>query len=115
MLFKFDFNIIVPSTPRPSSELSFLQVSPLEPCMHLSSPHACHLPHFFHPPCYHSQNIWWEDQITKLLMLFSTAPVTFSYFGPNILLSTLYWTPYAYALFVIWETRFHTHTRQAKL
>ena len=38
------FNIILPSTPGCFKVVSFPQVSPLKPCMHLYSPHTCYMP-----------------------------------------------------------------------
>ena len=71
--------------------VSFPQVSPSKPYIHLFS----HILLMTHPSLSflipHSNNIWWGVQIIKLLIMHSPkVPVTSSLLGPNIFLSTLF-------------------------
>ena len=62
-------NIILPSTPGSIQMVSFHQSSPPKPCIHLSSPHTCYMPRQSRFRFYHPNNIWWEVQIIKLLIM----------------------------------------------
>jgi hypothetical protein len=58
-------NIILPSKPG-SSKWSL----PSKPCMHLSSPHMCYIPHPSHSSQFHHpNNIGWGVQIIKLFIM----------------------------------------------
>jgi hypothetical protein len=49
--------------------VSFPQVSPPKPCMHLS-PHTCYMPRPSHSSLFkHPQNVWWGVQIIKFLIM----------------------------------------------
>jgi len=57
-LLKININIILPSTPG-SSKLSFPQVSPPKPCIHISSPHMCYMYLLSHSSRFdHPSDIW---------------------------------------------------------
>ena len=60
--------------------VSFPQISPPELCMHLSSPHTCHMPRQSYSSWFdHLNNIWRLVQIIKLLVMQSSPfPVTSS-------------------------------------
>ena len=61
--------------------VSFPQVSPPKPCIHLSSPHTCYMPIPFHSfRFFHPNNIWWGVQIMKLLII--QFPPLHCYFVP---------------------------------
>jgi len=50
-------------------------------------PRSCYMRRFSHPPwLHHSTNIYWNSSFS----IFSRSPVTSSFLGPNILLSTLF-------------------------
>ena len=73
--------------------VSFPQVSPPKPCIHLSSPnHTCYMPRQTHSSRYnHKNKIGWGVKIIKLLiMYFSPLPCYFVPLSPYILLSTLF-------------------------
>jgi hypothetical protein len=54
-------------------------------------PHSSYMFCPTHPPwLHHSNYVWWEVQVMKLIMQFPPSPVTSSLFGPKILLSTLF-------------------------
>ena len=98
--------------------VSFPQVSPAKPCIHLSHPHTCYTLHQSHSSWfYHQNNTGWGVQITKLLiMLLSLLPVPSSVLGPNILPASYSQKSSAYVPPSMWATKFHTHTKQqAKL
>ena len=57
-----------------------------------------------------------HGSLSSSLCSFLHSPVTSSLLGPNILLSTSYsQTPSFYVPPSMWATKFHTHTKQAKL
>jgi hypothetical protein len=59
-----------------------------------------------HPPPHDRSNyIWRRVYVMKLLIMSLLTPITSSFFGPNIPLSTLF-----YLLPLISETVSHTHT-----
>ena len=65
-----------------------------------------------------TRNILGEEyrSLSSSLCIFLHSPVTSSLLGPNILISTLFWTPSAYVPPSMLATKFHTHTKQqAKL
>ena len=65
-----NLNIILPSKPGSPPEVSFSQVSPAKPCIHLSFSHMCYMPRPSHSSrCYHSHNIGWAVQIILLLIM----------------------------------------------
>ena len=71
--------------------VSFPQVSPPKPCIHLSSPnHTCYMTRQSHYSRYNHQNkIEWGVEIIRLLiMYFSPLPCYFVLLSPYILLST---------------------------
>jgi hypothetical protein len=52
----------------------------------------------------------WSSSLCNFLH----SPVTSSLLGPNILLRTCSHTPSVYALPLMWETRFHNHTKPSR-
>jgi hypothetical protein len=70
--------------------VSFRQVSPQKPCIHLSSPHTCYMSRPSHSRFDYPNNIGLGVQIVKLLITyFSPFPVTASLLDPNILLRNI--------------------------
>ena len=60
-----------------------------------------------------NNNIWWEVQTMKLvIMQFSPAPCYFPLLGPNIFLSTLFWSILSLQSPLNMKTKFNTHAKQ---
>jgi hypothetical protein len=81
---------------------------------HLS--HTCYMSHAPHHPWFvHPNNIWWSVQVMKLHIMqsspvFCHSPLLRSK-CPNILLSTLFSNTLNLCSSLVWETKFHTHTK----
>jgi hypothetical protein len=75
---------------------------------------ACYMPRPPHSSWLHLPNdIWGWVQIKEvLIVLFLHSPVTSCLFCPNIPLRTLFSNTLVYALPLMWETKFHTNTKQ---
>jgi hypothetical protein len=83
---KVRLNIVLPSTPKSSKCPLFSQHSYQNAvCI---SPHTCHLFHPYHSLLNQRNIIWWEVQIIKLLLMYSSHfPLTSSLSGPSTFLS----------------------------
>jgi hypothetical protein len=100
---KMHFNVILPSTPISPKLFSSLQVFRLKLCMNFSSPHASCMSTISSSLINHPNNIWWSVQINKTsLSSFLPNHITYSLFGPDILLSTLLSTPFSLSVFFPW-------------
>jgi hypothetical protein len=87
------------------SDYNFICISHLSCLPHTPPPHP---PWFDYP-----NNTWWRMQIMKvLIMQFSPSSCYFLPLGANILLSTLFSSTSIYVLPLMWETKFHTSTKQ---
>jgi hypothetical protein len=76
-----------------------------------------HASHMSCPPrspwFYLPNNIWRSVEIMELpLEQLSPISCHLTLFGPNILLRTLFSKPSIYACPLMWENKFHTHTKQ---
>jgi hypothetical protein len=89
---KICLNIILPFTSRSAWWPLSLWISNQNPVCIPLLPHSCYMPCSSHPPWLdHSKYTWWRVQVLKLLIIqFSPTSLTYSLFGPNILLSTLF-------------------------
>ena len=105
------FNIIIPSMPSSSQWSVLLTSSHQNPVCNSPDPNMCHMPLPSHSFWFnHPSDSWWRAQIIKLLVLLSFhPPVILSLLGPYIFVSTLF---SAYVPTSMWETKFHTHTKQ---
>jgi len=72
---------------------------------HLSN--ACCIPRPSHPPWLEHPNKLRSSSLCTLLQ----SPVTSSFLGPNVLLYALF-SNTVYVLPLVWEIKFHTHTKQ---
>ena len=70
--WKIHLNIILNIYTSVSQVVSFLQVSPPNPCIHLSPPHTLYIPSPSHSPFYHLNNTEWAVQIIKQYRSFSS-------------------------------------------
>jgi hypothetical protein len=75
--------------------------------------HACYIPRSSHPPSFYHHNIisWsklWSSSLCSLLQPHTTS----SLLGQNILLNTLFSNTLICVLLLVWETKFHRHTKQ---
>ena len=94
------------------------QSSQPKPCIYLSSPHMCNMPHLSHLCWFdHLKKTWWGVQIMKLLIIQSSPLPLLCPFQPQASSSAPYsHAPSAYVSPSMWETIFHAHTKQqAKL
>jgi len=85
-LFKIQFNIILPCM---MQVISFLQVSPPKPCMHVSSSH-----------------------MPVLIIQFPSLSNYIFAFRLNTFSAPSSWTPLAHTLPLMWDTKFHIHIMQ---
>ena len=79
-------------------------------------PNACYMPRPTSSSFNNSDNVgesWWFWSSSQCIFLHF--PVTSSILVTNVFLSTLPWIPSAYVLPSMWQTKFHTHTKQTKL
>jgi len=115
---KIHFNIILPPMTRSS------KWSPSLRFPHQNSVYTSPLPHtcYMHRPPHSSwfdqiNNIWWGPQVMKLLILqLSPLPCCLVRHSPIHLPQHIVKDPQTLFLLLMWETRFHTHTKQqAKL
>jgi len=91
---KIHLNFILSSTPV-SSKWSFsIRFSHHNPLYTSLLSNTCYMPRPFHSSRFdHANNIWWEIQIVKLLIVwFSPLSVASSLLGPNFLLDLLMFT-----------------------
>ena len=95
----------------------FLQASPPQPCMHLSSSHPYYMP--AHPIILHliTRIILDEDyrSLSSSLCSFLHSPVSSSLLDPSILLSTLFSNSLRLRFPSMWATMFHTHTNYSSV
>ena len=116
---KIHFNIIFASTPR-CSKLSLSIRSLHQNSVIISSvSRKCQVTRPSHCWYGHPNNIWWEVKIMKILfiqyILLHSAVIAFL-LGRNILLSTLFFSTLSWRSPSMWQSKFHTHTKQqAKL
>jgi len=75
--------------------------------------HACYMPSPSHQPCYdHPNNIWWGVLTMKLLIMQSSPLSLLSSTWTQISsITPCSWTPSVSVLPWIWETKFHTYTK----
>jgi hypothetical protein len=76
--------------------------------------HVCQVTRPSHPPCFHHpNNIWWSVQVMKfLIMQSSPAFCHFLPLRPKHSHQQPAQTPSIYILLLVWQTKFHNHTRQ---
>ena len=85
---------------------NYVRISPL--------PSACYMPR--PTSSFHNSDVgeaWWYW--SSSLCIFLHFPVISSLLVTNVFFSTLPWIPSAYVLPSMWQTKFHTHTKQTKL
>jgi hypothetical protein len=113
---KLHSNIIFPSTPRSSKWfLPFTFSNENIACVsHVSNP--CCLPSSsYFPWFYHPNNSRWSVQVTKLLII-QSSPASHPFHPPSYVqvfsCAPCSQTLSIYVLSLVWEIRFHTHTKQ---
>jgi hypothetical protein len=96
-----------------SQVVSFPQVSLPKPSMHISFPHTCYMPRtshysrFDYPNHIVEEHKSWRSSLCSLLH----SPVASPLLGPKSSSASYSRTPSAYVPPSIWETKFHTHTK----
>ena len=94
----------------------FLQDSWPKPCIHLSSPQTCYVPHLSHSSRFDHQNsTGCGVQIIKLFSVFFSFPLLPRPSQAQIFSTPYSQTPSANVPPSMWATKFHPHTKQAKL
>jgi len=66
------FNILLPSTPRPSKWVLSLRFSHQNAVCNCHLLHTCHMPRPSHFSCFYYRNILWRVEITKLFIMQSS-------------------------------------------
>jgi hypothetical protein len=91
----------------------YLQFSPPEPFVHSSSPHTYYMSRPSLPRLSdYSKKCSWNAEIFKLFIVqFVQFPLTSPLLGRNNFLGARF-SNSACVLLLMWETRFHTHTKQ---
>jgi len=113
------FNTIFPSTSRSSKLYPPFRFFQPKYCMYSNLSHLFHTHRLYHPPWFESlNNIWWSIQITKVVIMQSSPaprhalPLRSKCSPKHLFLKH----PQSIFFFLVWETKFHTHTKQqAKL
>jgi len=93
--------------------VSFPQVSPPKPSIHLSPARASFPTHLILLD-FITRTILGEEHrsLSSLLCSLLHSPVTSSLLGRNILLNTLLWNTLSLRPSLMWVTKFHTHIKQ---
>ena len=106
IIFQNQLNVTLSSTSRSSKRL-FPPDSLLRIC-------TCHMPRPSHPPWCDDPNttLWGKQSCLFSLRNFLHSPVTSSLLHRNTFLNTHFRTFSAYGIPSLWQTKFHTHTKQ---
>jgi len=114
--WEIHFNIILPSTTKSSKCSLFLRFHQKIPLCIYVLPHRFHMPSPSHSFLFHHTNrIWWTVQIIKLLIMYFSPPLCSlvllrpKYLPQNPILAH----PQSVSP-TIWETKFHTHTKNGQ-
>jgi hypothetical protein len=69
-----------------------------------------------YPPWFdHPNNIFWRVQVTQLLIIQSSPASHHFLLGPNTPVSTLFSDTSISVFPLVWDTKFHTRTKQEKV
>jgi hypothetical protein len=99
-LFKIHFNVILPCMAR-YFKVSFPRFLNQNPVCSSAVSHTCHIPHLSHCS--------WFEHLNNSVQTYSRP----HYFVPQISSSVPFsWTTSAKVPFSVWETKFHTYTKQ---
>jgi hypothetical protein len=118
LFFKIHFNITFSSMHKsPKLSLSFRFSDYNLVCTyHLS--HVCYTPCPSHLRWYHRNNAWRKMQTTKILILqFPPSSSHFISLLRHDIIFTIFFLEHPQSVFIpsMWDTKFHTHTKQVKL